>query len=60
MPQPQKRLLKITIIGEHNRTTVTGEVRKLLGLEEGDKIAWYYENGKITVENLQEVRDDDA
>ena len=59
MPSNQKKLLKITVLGKYNRTTVPGEVRKLLGLKEGDKIAWYYENGKITVENPQEGRDND-
>ena len=54
MSQPQKRLLKITIIGKYNRTTVPGEVRKLLGFKEGGRIAWYYENGKMTSENPQE------
>ena len=54
MPRLQRKLLKITIIGKYNRTTVPGEVRKLLGLKEGDKIAWYYENGKIIVINPRE------
>ena len=54
LPRLQRKLLKITIIGKYNRTTVPGEVRKLLGLKEGDKIAWYYENGKIIVTNPKE------
>jgi AbrB family looped-hinge helix DNA binding protein len=54
MPSNQKRLLKITVLGRYNRTTVPGEVRKLLNLKEGSKVAWYYENGKIIVENPEE------
>ena len=54
MPQLQRRLLKITIIGKYNRTTVPSEVRKLLSLKEGDKIAWYYENSKIIATNPKE------
>ncbi len=59
MPRLQRRLLKITIIGKYHRTTVPGEVRKLLGLKEGDKIAWYYESGKIIVINPKESEQND-
>ena len=54
MPKTHRMLLKITIIGKYNRTTVPGKVIKLLGLKEGGKIAWYYENGKIIVTNPKE------
>ncbi len=54
MPFNQKRLLKITILGKYNRTTVLDKERKLLGPKEGDKIAWHYENGKIIVTNPKE------
>ena len=45
-----RRLLKVTRIGKYHRTTVPGEVRKILELSEGDEIAWFLEEGKIVVE----------
>lgn len=45
-----RKLLKITRIGKYNRTTIPGEVRKLLDLREGDEVAWFFEDGKIVIE----------
>lgn len=43
-------ILKVTRLGRYHRTTVPEEVRKLLGLQEGDEIMWVLENGRILVE----------
>ena len=45
-----RKLLKVTRIGKYHRTTVPGEVRKLLEVGEGDEIAWFLEEGRIVVE----------
>ncbi len=45
-----RKLLKITRVGKYNRTTIPGEVRKLLDLREGDEVAWLFEDGKIVIE----------
>lgn len=45
-----RKLLRITRVGKYNRTTIPGEVRKLLDLQEGDEVAWLFENGKIIIE----------
>lgn len=45
-----RKLLKITRVGRYNRTTIPGEVRKLLDLREGDEVAWLFEDGKIIIE----------
>ena len=50
MPVTGRRLLKITRVGRYNRTTIPGEVRKLLDLQEGDEVAWLFEDGKIVIE----------
>jgi len=42
-------LLSRTKIGMDLRTTVPREVRKLLGITEGDIVEWVYEDGKIIV-----------
>jgi len=43
-------VLKTTRLGRYHRTTVPEEVRKLLNLREGDKIAWILEESRIVVE----------
>ena len=45
-----RKLLKITRVGKYNRTTIPGEVRKLLDLREGDEVAWHFEDNKIVIE----------
>ncbi len=49
MSVTSKKLLKITRVGKYNRTTIPAEVRKLLDLQEGDEVAWFFENGNITI-----------
>ena len=46
----ERVVLKVTRLGRYHRTTVPEEVRKLLGLREGDEIVWVLENGRILVE----------
>jgi AbrB family looped-hinge helix DNA binding protein len=41
--------LSRTRVGRYNRTTVPREVRKLLGISEGDIVEWVYEDGRVYV-----------
>jgi AbrB family looped-hinge helix DNA binding protein len=41
--------LSRTRVGRYSRTTIPREVRKLLGISEGDVVEWIYEDGKIIV-----------
>jgi AbrB family looped-hinge helix DNA binding protein len=41
--------LSRTRVGKYNRTTVPREVRKLLGISEGDVVEWVYEDGKVVI-----------
>ncbi|MCD6428199.1 MAG: AbrB/MazE/SpoVT family DNA-binding domain-containing protein [Desulfurococcales archaeon] len=43
-------VLASTKLGRYNRTTVPNEVRKLLGLNEGDEVLWILEDDKIIIE----------
>jgi AbrB family looped-hinge helix DNA binding protein len=41
--------LSRTRVGRCNRTTISREARKPLGISEGDIVEWVYEDGKIIV-----------
>jgi AbrB family looped-hinge helix DNA binding protein len=41
--------LSRTRVGRYSRTTIPREVRRLLGISEGDVVEWVYEDGKIIV-----------
>jgi AbrB family looped-hinge helix DNA binding protein len=41
--------LSRTRVGRYSRTTIPREVRKLLGISEGDVVEWVYEDGRIYV-----------
>ncbi len=43
------KILNVSKIFQHGKTQVPRDVRKFLGVEDGDKIIWYNDNGKITV-----------
>jgi len=43
-------ILASTKLGRYNRTTVPSDVRKLLGLSEGDDVLWVLEEGRIVIE----------
>jgi AbrB family looped-hinge helix DNA binding protein len=42
-------VLSRTRVGRNGRTTVPHEVRKLLGLGEGDVVEWVFEDGRVIV-----------
>ncbi len=42
-------VLARTKIGRGYRTTVPREVRKLLGINEGEEIEWVFEDGRVIV-----------
>jgi AbrB family looped-hinge helix DNA binding protein len=42
-------VLSRTRVGRNGRTTVPREVRRLLGLGEGDVVEWVYEDGRVVV-----------
>jgi AbrB family looped-hinge helix DNA binding protein len=41
--------LSRTRVGRYNRTTIPKEVRKLLGISEGDIVEWVYEDGRVVI-----------
>jgi AbrB family looped-hinge helix DNA binding protein len=41
--------LSRTRVGRYNRTTIPREVRKLLGIGEGDVVEWVFEDGRVIV-----------
>jgi AbrB family looped-hinge helix DNA binding protein len=48
-------ILSRTKVGRYNRTTVPREVRKLLGIGEGDIVEWVFEDGRAVVKRGGEV-----
>lgn len=50
MTLKRRVVLASTKLGRYNRTTVPSEVRKLLGLSEGDEVLWVLEEGRIVIE----------
>ncbi len=44
--------LSRTRVGRYSRTTIPREVRKLLGISEGDFVEWVYENGRVYVRKV--------
>jgi AbrB family looped-hinge helix DNA binding protein len=46
---PPTPTLSRTRVGRYSRTTIPREVRRLLGISEGDVVEWVYEDGKIIV-----------
>ena len=42
-------ILAKTRIGRAFRTTIPREVRKLLGVNEGDEVEWVFDGGKIII-----------
>ena len=52
----ERLILKITRLGKYNRTTVPGEIRKLISLQEGDELAWILEKNRITIEKAKRGR----
>jgi AbrB family looped-hinge helix DNA binding protein len=42
-------VLATTRVGRYYRTTVPREVRRLLGINENDKIEWVFEDSKVVV-----------
>jgi AbrB family looped-hinge helix DNA binding protein len=41
--------LSRTRVGRYSRTTIPREVRRLLGISEGDVVEWVYEDGKVVI-----------
>jgi AbrB family looped-hinge helix DNA binding protein len=41
--------LSRTRVGRYSRTTIPREVRKLLGISEGDIVEWVFEDGRVIV-----------
>ena len=51
MSSPLGRVIEVSKLFQKGKTQVPDEVRKLLKLEDGDKLVWYETNdGKILVE----------
>jgi AbrB family looped-hinge helix DNA binding protein len=45
-----KRLVAMSKVYQHGKTQIPAEVRKALGLKDGDKILWIVESGKWVIE----------
>jgi AbrB family looped-hinge helix DNA binding protein len=41
--------LSRTRVGRYNRTAIPREVRKMLGISEGDIVEWVFEDGRVIV-----------
>jgi AbrB family looped-hinge helix DNA binding protein len=46
---PLTPTLSRTRVGKYNRTTIPREVRKLLGISEGDVVERVYEDGRVVI-----------
>jgi AbrB family looped-hinge helix DNA binding protein len=44
--------LSRTRVGRYSRTTIPREVRKLLGISEGDFVEWVYEDGRVFIRKV--------
>ncbi len=47
-------VLAITKVGKYYRTTIPREVRKLLNINENDKIEWIFEDNKVIIKKKGE------
>ena len=50
MKKKARKLLGTSKVSTNNKITLTKEVAEKLEVKEGDKIAFYEENGKIIIE----------
>jgi len=48
--QQTESTVDVSKVFGRGKTQVPSDVRKLLGLKDGDKIVWKLENGKVVVE----------
>jgi len=46
----RKRVIAVSKVFQRGKTVIPIEVRKILGLKDGDKIVWLYEAGRVLVE----------
>jgi len=42
-------ILSRTRVGRYSRTTIPREVRRLLGISEGDVVEWVYDDGRVFI-----------
>jgi bifunctional DNA-binding transcriptional regulator/antitoxin component of YhaV-PrlF toxin-antitoxin module len=47
------KVFAVSKVFQHGKTQVPKEVREVLKLEDGDRILWFNEDGKIFVQRLQ-------
>lgn len=47
--QPTESIVDVSKVFGRGKTQIPSDVRKTLGLKDGDKIVWKLENGKMTV-----------
>lgn len=48
--QPTESIVDVSKVFGRGKTQIPADVRKMLGLKDGDKIVWKLENGKVVVE----------
>ena len=46
-----RMILKTSKVFQRGKTTIPVEIRKLLNVEDGDNVVWFYEDGKIFIES---------
>ena len=49
--EPYRSIVAVSKIFQHGKTVVPAEVRRNLGLEDGDRLVWIFENGRWIVES---------
>jgi len=47
--QATESIIDVSKVFDRGKTQIPSDVRKILGLKDGDKIVWKLENGKMTV-----------
>jgi len=47
--QKSESTIEVSRVFGKGKTQIPADVRKILGLQDGDKIVWKLENGKMTV-----------
>ena len=50
MPYTTRKVLDLSKVYQYGKVQLPKEVRACLNLKDGDKIIWYYDGEKVTVE----------
>lgn len=53
---PTEKPVAITTVHANGRTQIPSDIREILQLKDGDRVLWYYRNGKVYIENRMPPR----